>query len=325
MSFSMRSLGIALLGSSQLFAVSVDFNVINGVFKSVAAEVLKAEQVKDKSGKDLIDRLEAQFATDSDLSTGSIGFSAGVFLNGASWAPTTPSALALNVRTSVTEVGGSSLLKVLAQLSLKSDTAALVRYAVAQNAASASNPCTPDSIKDAADPLEEKFNADACLEFAKLLVVKDTASFLNIVQSVLEKRETYLSTRLKELASTNETARTKRLTSEQPYVTKAVAVLKARTDKSKVTYTIDDETEVFGATKLTAFNLIVRPDAVSVGVTLNSPEGAGFYELSKHDLEELGAKLSLPDSDPAKAAMVSRLKSSLKDAVSAAKEIILPK
>ena len=173
--------------------------------------------------------------------------------------------------------------------------------------------------------LEEKFNADACLELAKLLVVKDTASFLNIVQSVLEKRETYLSTRLKELASTNETARTKRLTSEQPYVTKAVAVLKARTDKSKVTYTIDDETEVFGATKLTAFNLIVRPDAVSVGVTLNSPEGAGFYELSKHDLEELGAKLSLPDSDPAKAAMVSRLKSSLKDAVSAAKEIILPK
>ena len=42
MSFSMRSLGIALLGSSQLFAASVDFNVINGVFKSVAAEVLKA-------------------------------------------------------------------------------------------------------------------------------------------------------------------------------------------------------------------------------------------------------------------------------------------
>jgi hypothetical protein len=325
MSLHLRAFGVALLGSSQLFAASVDFNVINGVFKSIADEVVKAEQVKDKAGKDLIDRLEVKFGKDSDVSTGSIAFKSGVYLNGATWAPTTASSLNLDVNTQVAEIKGSSLLMVAANLSLKSDTAALVRYAATQNAASSSNPCSPSNIKNAADPLEEKFNEDACVEMAKLPAVKDTAAFLDIVQTILEKRETYLTSRLKELALTNESSRTKRLTDEQPYVTKAVAALKARTSKDSVHYVIKEETEVFGATKLTGFDLAISPSSASVGITLSSPEGAGFYEMSKRDLEDLATKMSLPDSDPEKAALVSNLKAQFKEAVSFAKEIVLPK
>jgi hypothetical protein len=327
MKFSARILGVALLGSSQLFAASIDFKVINGVFKAVADEAVKLEQVKDKAGMDLIDRLEVKFGEKSDISTGTLNFVAGAHLNGATWAPTTPSSLSLGIDTKVADnAKGVSTLTFSLGLALKSDTAALVRFAVAKQKAS-DDPCTADEIKIAADLLEQKFQEDACVDYAKLGTIRNTTEFLNLMQSILEKRAIYLDARLKELALTNNTARTNQLKSESPYIAKALAALKSRTkkgqDRVKIEFT--DEAEVFGSTKVTSALIDITPTDTVVGITLTSPEGAGLYEGSKKDLEDLAQKLSLDDSDPIKAQLVKSLRDNFRGAIAIAKEVVLPK
>ncbi len=307
-------------------AAPVDFGKLNSLFSSIAGEVIKLEQVKDKSGKDLIDHLALSFDTkESDLDKGKLSLSASTAVLGSRWAPSGRSDLSLGVNAQILSAAGSDdQLRLKLDLRLKSQVLELVKV-VAADLIKKQDPCSASAINSgASSAIEEAFNQAYCDQLTNLSRAKDFDTVLSSIQTLIEKRTTYVADQI---------ALTTAATSAPPAVDSATELkvlgefangFKTRTSSGDVSFSYADPKGIDLAAEffLMGFSVQLTPSTIAFSATIDSKEGAAAFANYKSDIEYGAALLTGDPTDPTTQAITDVLKKTLRDYIKDAKGFI---
>lgn len=321
MRFSIHAAALAFaIAAGQASAAGIDFKAINGILQKVAEETLKTEQFKNGAGADAVTELSIKFDEKSDWDKYKLGVKAKLGLASSVWAEKSATTVEVELNSEmVTDAKTSEeVLSLQAKLSAETDVASLLRFST-EKYDSEAKPCDHKP----ADALEEAYLKEACALLPTLKTAATTAVYLETFHELVTKRIEFQKKHLAALSAASggvDAMVEKSIKEEIAYLVPFNAALGSRRLPETVRYAAKVDYTPFGMTSITRFELYISPTSTSIGLAVQTGEGAAQLKDTKEMIESFAETLARPETDAERITLIENISNVFKSGMQLAKE-----